>query len=506
MRKWVVAFLIITLSGIAPARAGDAYAPSQLTAAEIFAKAAAARGHLRPGAYHRVSETTRSGGTVHTDVFQDGDDYRETQREGDYVRAYGAHGGVEWEQDENGSVTIVSGFHDSADPFASALAKPKNVADSPIRVLGVTTAQPAAYVVEVEPEHGLTQLRYYDAKTFLLRRVDTTDYSGNTTTYEYGGFRTAYGLTFATTISYQDQHPENAAQTRVVSFEPAPRGSVHGEAPPNKPLFDLAGGPAVQIPAEFTEHGIIVRVTIAGRGLDFELDSGASSMVIDADVARQLGLTVSDVHKESFGGDFTDGRTRAADVALGNLHARNVTMEAIPYSDMVGDRKVVGLLGGDFFATERVAVNFKNDTLSVLPPSAQALPAPWVAMPIEVDDRVPRAHAKFNAVDGAFIVDLGADETMLYPHFFKQFHPNRTGDVMGQVVGVAGKAFDYHRYTFSRFDFGDLAFADANAIVASGTKFEDLDYDGLLGRNILSEFNLVFDYPNRRLYVESLVQ
>jgi hypothetical protein len=95
---------------------------------------------------------------------------------------------------------------------------------------------------------------------------------------------------------------------------------------------------------------------------------------------------------------------------------------------------------------------------------------------------------------------------MLYPHYFRQFNPTRKGDVMGQVEGVAGEAIDYRQYTFSRFDFGDLAFADASAIVASGTKFEGLDYDGLLGRNILDNFNLIFDYPDRKLYVQSLIQ
>jgi len=162
-------------------------------------------------------------------------------------------------------------------------------------------------------------------------------------------------------------------------------------------------------------------------------------------------------------------------------------------------------LGGDFFATGLVGVNFQKKTLSIMAPAKEAPPAPWVSMPIEIDDMVPRAHAKFNAVEGAFVVDLGADDTMLYPHYFRQFHPDKAGDVMGQVEGVAGKAYDFHQYTFSRFDFGDLAFADANAIVVSGTKFEELDYDGLLGRNVLENFNLIFDYPNRKLYVQSLV-
>lgn len=29
--------------------------------------------------------------------------------------------------------------------------------------------------------------------------------------------------------------------------------------------------------------------------------------------------------------------------------------------------------------------------------------------------------------------------------------------------------------------------------------------DGLLGRNILDNFNLIFDYPNGKLFVDSLV-
>jgi hypothetical protein len=153
-----------------------------------------------------------------------------------------------------------------------------------------------------------------------------------------------------------------------------------------------------------------------------------------------------------------------------------------------------------------VLVNFKNQTLAVAAPSKAAPDGTWSAVPIEVDDMVPRAHAKFNAVDGAFVVDLGADETLLYPHFFRQFHPAKQGDVLGQMEGIAGQGVDFRRYTFSRFDFGDLAFADASADVTGGTKFEELDYDGLLGRNILDNFNLIFDYPDEKLYLQSLVQ
>jgi Aspartyl protease len=504
MRERVLTLLLAAVLQTTALSAAETYAPASLTADEIFAKAAAARGHLKPGAYHRVSEFVRGDSTVHIDVYEHGSDYVESEREGDYTSSFGMHDGVSWEQDENGAVTSVSGFHDTDDPFAVALSRPKNTAGSPIRVLGITTSTPECFVVEVAPSPGLIQRRYYDAKTFLLRRIETTDYI-HTWTFGYDDFRTMYGLTFAQTVTYHDEHAQNTARTLLKSFEPVSPASFKANMPQSKPLFDLAGRSSVQIPAEFTPYGIIVRVTIAGRGLDFELDSGASSIVIDAEVARELGLTVIDLHKTTFDGVFTRGRTRAPDLQVGDLRARNVTLEAIPFSRMAGERKIVGLLGGDFFASHRVSVDFNKHIVSVQTSSKDAPPAPWVAIPIQVDDHVPRAHAKFNAVDGAFIVDLGAFETMLFPHFFRQFHPNRPGDVMGQVIGVGGQAMDYHEYTFSRLDFGDLAFADANAIVATGAKYEGLDYDGLLGRNILSNFNLIFDYPAGKLYVQSMV-
>jgi hypothetical protein len=173
---------------------------------------------------------------------------------------------------------------------------------------------------------------------------------------------------------------------------------------------------------------------------------------------------------------------------------------------MVGDRKVVGLLGGDFFASERVVVNFENQTLAISPSSQNVPAGAWSAQPIQVDDYIPRMHAKFNNVDGAFVVDLGADETLLYPHFFHRFKPNNVGDIMGQMEGVAQQGVDFRRYTFSRIDMGDMAFADVSADVTEGTKFEDIDYDGLLGRNVLENFNLIFDYPAGKLYMHSLVQ
>lgn len=499
------AAVIVAVFGFSTARAAETYLPTPLTPPQVFAKAAAAEGHLKHGSYHRAYEKTRGGTVTSIDLYESGDDYVETDREGDYRWSEGSYGGKQWRQDENGVVTHVSGFTETADPFIAALAHPQ-ANDSSMRVLGITTTQPACVVVQVTPQAGLLQQRYYDAKTFLLRRVVTGDYQGKPWTRDYGDYRTQYGLTFPQTIAYQDEHPENASVTRLTQFETVAPASVHAAPPQTRPLFAFSSTAPVVVPAEFTSKGIIVRVTIEGRGLDFKLDSGASDIVLDEGVARQLGLTISDVHKGSFSGDYSAGRSRAPNFSVGSLHAQNVAITTIPFSQRIGPTKVVGLLGGDFFASERVAVRFQNETLAVSPASNDVPPGTWSKQSIQVDDFVPRVHAKFNAVDGAFVVDLGADFTLLYPHFFRQFKPTSQADVLGKMEGIAGEGVDYRRYTFSRLDLGDLSFADVGADVTTGTAFEDLDYDGLLGRDFLENFNLVFDYPEGELYIQSPVQ
>jgi outer membrane lipoprotein-sorting protein len=505
MRIWVSAAVLALLFGFSGVKAAETYLPATLTPQQVLAKAQAARGHLQSGAYHTVYEKTRGGSTITVDLYESGPSYVETYHEGDYTWSDGSDDGVQWRADENGVVTRMSGFAVSDNPFTTSLNR-GSAEQASVHVLGMTTGSPACIVLELTPQPGLTQRRYYDAKSFLLRKVVTSDYQNLPWTYEYTDYRTEHGATFAATITYRDDHPENTAVTRVVWFEPVAQSAVHSAMPASRPFFTLPSDAPVIVPAEFTPDGIIVRVTIMGRGLDFQLDSGASDVVLDADLARQLGLNVSDIHKGSFGGTVTFGRSRAPDLSIGTLHAKNVAISAIPFQRMVGQRKVVGLLGGDFFGSERVSIDFENKVLSIARSSKTQPAGSWSTIPIQVDDMIPRAHAKFNAVDGAFVVDLGADDTLLYPHFFNQFHPNSKGDVLGEMIGVSGEGVDYREYTFSRFALGDLEFADAVATVTSGTTFEDVDYDGLLGRNILENFNLVFDYPNGVLYLQPLLQ
>lgn len=252
---------------------------------------------------------------------------------------------------------------------------------------------------------------------------------------------------------------------------------------PEKPVpanlhSDIAS--PMPIPAEFSDVGIVVPVTIKGRRLDFVLDSGAARVSIDQSVAAQLGA------------GYSRGYSRIPELSVAGWSMRDVSAMTLDFQRETYDRRIVGLLGLQFFAGHQVDINFKDKTVTLLPENTPA-PDPKVWTPLDIDLRydVPRTHAQFNAVDGLFVIDTGAVKTILGAHYFEKFHPKGTAVVQGQVV--------------DRFDFGPLSFSQASVNVASGPEFDTNVYDGLIGRDILSNFELIFDYQREKVYVKSFV-
>ena len=109
----------------------------------------------------------------------------------------------------------------------------------------------------------------------------------------YGDFRVTNGKTKPWHFDQADDHPESDQHYQLVS-KIAPAAISDAEVAVPGTLREVVVFPTgvniVRLPARIERGRILVRVTINGRGLDFPLDSGASGIVIDRDVARSLGL------------------------------------------------------------------------------------------------------------------------------------------------------------------------------------------------------------------------
>jgi len=200
------------------------YLPANLSAPEIVARSRTARGTLAAGRYVIV-DRIRGGGMDRVRTTRiDGANSIAIVQNGEYTTASGFYNGQGWNQDENGLVLLRSDFRRFVDPNNKALLHPEDPANR-VSVLGLTTTQPQEYVIEANPPDGSDQLRYYDAKTFLVDRFITFDADMHQHVTEFSDYRRVFGSMRPCRIHNYDGRPQNDTVTETISIDRAPAGS-----------------------------------------------------------------------------------------------------------------------------------------------------------------------------------------------------------------------------------------------------------------------------------------
>jgi len=138
-------------------------------------------------------------------------------------------------------------------------------------------------------------------------------------------------------------------------------------------LYTLPGGAPVTIPATFTPDGIIVRVTVDGRGLDFLLDTGSSINSIDPGVAHDLQLVASGKHAVINGRQIDASQTTVAEMHVGPLTLKDVPTTVLPWNNDTEGARIVGILGCDFIAGSVVGIDFGKATVTLSARGLQSL-------------------------------------------------------------------------------------------------------------------------------------
>jgi Aspartyl protease len=496
------AFVAASFLACTAARA-ETFTPAAITLDDLLAHSRHVYGTMAPGAYHRVERSVTSDGTITvTETFSNGDDYKTTVSRDGFTSGYGSFNGYGWFQDDGGFVRS-SERNATPDPFAYALRHPDDAA-SGMKVLGSVTT-PSAYVIEIAPRPGLRQLRYYDQQTYFLLKVVTTNYSGHTDTREYGNFIAIGGRFVAHTWTDSSDAEKRTTRTDITTYESVDPRQAHLDVPVSRTPFDLGGRSSVAIPADLSDGRIVVRLNVGSRGLDFILDSGASVSVIDAGVAAQLGLPLFDTHRGSFGGDFTDSKTRIPQLTIGDITAANVPMTVIAHQEQSDTRRVVGLLGCDFIASGALLIDYGTKTVTLwatVPPDLES--KGWSVLPIALGDCVPRVKVAFNGRPGSFLIDLGAFGTILTPHYFAGFNDRENVPDTLRMSAIGGSPIGAKQYTIGAMQFGETTFGGVRVTVPSSNLVDSRSEDGVIGRDFLQNFDLLFDYAHQKLYYKAI--
>lgn len=519
----VLTLALPILVGAAPAAAPApdprawpvAYEATAMQPKELLAGVKRAAGDLGEGKHTlRVRWSFRDGGLQGTerDVFS-GDDYRIDTTSGPFVTAEGEFNGQRWETNENGYTLLKRGIHKRAEANARALEQ-LDPADN-VKLLGRLHSPKDVFALRVAPADGRPEIRFYDATTFHLVRRET-QYLGKTVVTTYDDFRAAKGVTMAYRTTFSDGHPENDAVWTIEDLkadDPVLPAELDIPGSRRLPVSLPEGVDQVRLPARVDNYGhVIVRLTVKGRGLDFQLDSGAAGVVLDREVARELNIPVIGRWSNTVAGTFTTGRAIIPKVEIGTVTIDDLIVDALPFAEDTDARtRVVGLLGFDFIAGCVVKIDYEHGDVYAIRSSTFTPPPNGVVLDAILDDEVPLIKLSVNGTIGdRFVLDTGADDVVFFSGFAAR-HPDAVDDhspkkilsrlfPVVQAGGVGGR-LSIRPVLIAQMMFGNVRFRDYLAFVMAGAQpsFEGEDLDGLIGSPTLRAFDVYLDYAESRV-------
>ena len=271
---------------------------------------------------------------------------------------------------------------------------------------------------------------------------------------------------------------------------------------------------------ELIDDHIVLPVSINdSEPLSFVLDSGAAATVIlESRHTRALPLELGAELSVSGVGDGASPMARIVEgtnLSLGSVRLEGLSviylpLESVPFLNNFDEVYFDGVIGAPFFERFVVEIDYDRQLISFSEPdSAEAQVdqrgTDWLELPLQIQSGVPYLTTQINTgaeqpVSVKLLVDTGYrgpvsltpethDEIYEPREYFSTVGKGLSGDVqikVGMSDSLALGSFQLNHVPVSYSISGGES---------------DNDSNGLLGNEVLSRFNVVFDYPNERMFV-----
>ena len=434
---------------------------------------------------------------THETIVRSGKDYVEIDKIGTLEQDSGEVGGQRWRQNLNGETVL-------AQPDSGGA-----VDDKATTKITHVTVPFDAFVIETK--RGIDDTReYVDTSTYRILRTERATPSAIFTTV-FDDFQTTNGYTFAR--HWVESTGNRKAEFTVTSYVSRPVIAAELAIPPTRRhLVEFPDGKNnVPLPVRLINDSFVVRVTIAGRAMDFLIDSGASGMFIQDNIAHDLNpkpVTTS-VNGANAGG-FASSVVLVPDVSVGDLQMHNAVFATIPHLGFdTRSTSIVGLLGFDFIADVALGLDYEHAkavALNVDAPIRVADPNA-ITLDVRLGSELAETAVKVNGETGdRFAIDTGAGTGLVMFDHYARLHTRALVDVegaemRGEMRGVGGM-IPVSVYRLADVQIGRQEFRGFIGSRATDTRQYNVGLDGLVGSDFLRLYTVWFDYANSHVILQ----
>jgi hypothetical protein len=282
--------------------------------------------------------------------------------------------------------------------------------------------------------------------------------------------------------------------------------------PPSTNVQFVAGHQVVNIPFEFVDNQIILKVRVNDSApLKFMFDTGASGSLLSAGKAAELHLSKVDSARATGVGGSKEGYLAAVSLSVPDVKVLNQRIFVLPLEGLPCEmRDIVGIMGYDFIKEFVVEINYEARTISLFDPLSYRYTGHGDVIPVTLKG-TPRVRARLGLpgatiLEGLFEIDTGSDGALSINSPFVTKHAlaqSLKDQFAGSNSGLGGesKAIDARIGSFS---LGRYMVASPIVSLSQSTEgaLSVEDNDGPIGNEILHRFRVVLDYSRRSMMLE----
>ena len=274
---------------------------------------------------------------------------------------------------------------------------------------------------------------------------------------------------------------------------------------------------AAGVAFELNSNKVYVPVRVNGKGpYPFVLDTGSVSNVVDAERAKSLGIAAIGKSEARGAGEgsLPSSVGKNVDLSANGAATGKQEVEILPINKAISfseGHAVNGLLGSPFFERFVVEIDYAGKQVNFHEPGKFQYRGPAEPIPFEIEHGNISVRANVVLPNGAriagkFLLDTGWRAALSLNSPFVRDHKLRamTATIVALTgVGIGGPVTDPIG-RISSLEIGRYAikspitnFSEAT----SGIQAQN-DFAGIIGGEVLRRFTVVFDYPQRRMFLQ----